>query len=369
MTSFSGIDMTEVTRLTRQGRLKEAMALLKGSAAAPETPRPETLRPEARPGAAGPSTREELRRTGTRTARPNRAERAGAGSVAPERFAEHQFRCEAGSRPYRLYVPASLDERHEPVPLLVMLHGCTQSPDDFARGTRMNTLAERDGFLVLYPGQTKSANMSKCWNWFSPADQRRGTGEPAIIAGMVREVMANHAVDPARVFAAGLSAGGAAAAILGQNYPDLFAAIGVHSGLACGAAKDMPSAFAAMKGQGAGPGGGRAIPAIVFQGSADTTVAPANAGRVGAQALGGARTTQHTETGRSPGGVSYTRIVHQAPEVRRPLLETWTIVGLGHAWSGGSADGTYTDPKGPDASAEMIRFFGEVAGAPLGSTQ
>jgi poly(hydroxyalkanoate) depolymerase family esterase len=208
--------------------------------------------------------------------------------------------------------------------------------------------------LVAYPGQTQAANAQKCWNWFNAADQGRDRGEPALIAGIARDVLREHGADPARVFVAGLSAGGAAAAIMGQAYPELFAAIGVHSGLACGAARDMPGAFAAMR-QGGATAGGRPVPAIVFHADRDSTVHPRNADQVMAQAAGpGLRAT--TTQGQVPGGHAFTRTTH-ADAAGRVLQEQWLVHGGGHAWSGGSAAGSYTDPRGPDASAEMVRFF------------
>jgi poly(hydroxyalkanoate) depolymerase family esterase len=249
-----------------------------------------------------------------------------------------------------------------------MLHGCTQSPDDFAAGTRMNVVAEEHTCLVAYPAQTASANPSKCWTWFSPNDQQRGQGEPALIAGITRQIMRDYAVDPERVYVAGLSAGAAAAAIMGMTYPDLYAAIGVHSGLACGAASDLPSAFAAMQ-QGAaaagreaasasGIGGSRLVPTIVFHGDQDSTVHPRNGDWVIEQSratpMADLRTTvQH---GQVPGGHAYSRTLH-ADARGQTILEQWVIHGAGHAWSGGRPAGTYTDPQGPDAAREMLRFF------------
>jgi poly(hydroxyalkanoate) depolymerase family esterase len=273
------------------------------------------------------------------------------------------FSNQSGSRPYKLYVPSGY--HGQSVPLIVMLHGCTQSPDDFAAGTRMNTAAEERTCLVAYPGQTSSANMQKCWNWFSAADQQRDAGEPSLIAGITREVMRNYAIDPGRVFIGGLSAGGATAAIMGDAYPDLYAAIGVHSGLACGAARDMPSAFAAMQANGdpvprhaRGPAGSkpRIVPAIVFHGDKDTTVNPRNADSVVEQSSQGASLSRRVEKGQVAGGLAYSRMLH-ADASGETVLEQWVIHGAGHGWSGGSPAGSYTLPRGPDATGEMVRFF------------
>jgi poly(hydroxyalkanoate) depolymerase family esterase len=274
------------------------------------------------------------------------------------------FSNQAGSRPYKLYVPSGY--HGQSVPLIVMLHGCTQSPDDFAAGTRMNAAAEEHTCLVAYPGQTSSANMQKCWNWFSAADQQRDVGEPSLIAGITREVMREYAIDRRLVYIAGFSAGGAAAAIMGDAYPDLYAAIGVHSGLACGAARDTPSAFAAMQGNGGlaprhartGPVASRVVPAIVFHGDKDTTVDPRNADSVVAQSGQGAVLGRRVETGQVAGGLPYSRMLY-ADASGETIIEQWVIHGAGHAWSGGSPAGSYTLPRGPDATGEMVRFFME----------
>ena len=238
----------------------------------------------------------------------------------------------------------------------MMLHGCTQSPDDFALGTQMNVAAEMSGCLVAYPEQIASANHSRCWNWFLPADQVRDRGEPALIAAITREVMRDHDVDPRRVFVAGLSAGGAAAAIMGVTYPDLYAAVGVHSGLACGAAHDVASAFAAMRDGGPAPRVGRGVPAIIFHGDRDTTVHPRNADAVFEQLKPTATLTPRVSDGRAPNGRAFQRTEYLDGR-GRTAMERWSVQGLGHAWSGGSAAGSYTDPSGPDASREMLRFF------------
>ena len=256
----------------------------------------------------------------------------------------------AGTRPYRLYVPTT---PAQPAPLLVMLHGCTQTAADFAAGTRMNELAEAHGAYVLYPVQVPSANAQRCWNWFNPADRAREGGEAALIAGMTRAVMAAHTIDPSRVFVAGLSAGGAQAAILAATYPELFAAAGIHSGLACGAASDVSGAFRAMRQGHAGQGRHRTR-TIVFQGDRDTTVHPRNADAVADQVE--ADGPLETEQGVSAGGLGYTRTV-QHDRNGRPVLERWLVHGAGHAWSGGSAQGSYTEPAGPDASRAMMTFF------------
>jgi poly(hydroxyalkanoate) depolymerase family esterase len=277
-------------------------------------------------------------------------------------FLAASFSNEAGSRPYKLYVPSGYYPGR-PTPLVVMLHGCTQSPDDFAAGTCMNVVAEQHTCLVVYPGQTASANVQRCWNWFSEGDQHRDRGEPALIAGITREIMRNYAIDPRQVYVAGLSAGGAVAAIMGDAYPDLYAAIGVHSGLACGAARDMPSAFAAM--QGAAHRVARTarsgrqqhiVPVIVFHGDRDATVNLRNAEAVVAQSAGVAALTRHTVAGQILGGHAFSRTLHATAD-GQTVIEQWVVHGAGHAWFGGSPAGSYTDPRGPDATREMLRFF------------
>ncbi len=330
--------MNEAARLMRGGSLGEATAAIQqalgGGAQAPARPREDDV------------IDVEARVVGAPTPAPGGA----SGS-----FTAGHYRNECGARDYKLFEPAR-DGRA--LPLVVMLHGCTQDPDDFARGTRMNALARERGFLVLYPAQSQRGNAQRCWNWFKHNHQARGKGEPAILAGLVRDVIARHDVDPRRVYVAGLSAGGAMAAILGDAYPDLFAAVGVHSGLPAGSATDVQSAFAAMSGGAQsvrrGPKTGPTPPTIVFHGDADTTVNVVNGERVLRAA--GLFASPDVRRGATAMGVAWScRPFVDAQGVVR--AEEWTVHGAGHAWSGGNLSGSYTDPRGPDASAEMLRFF------------
>ncbi len=265
------------------------------------------------------------------------------------------FTNHAGTRAYKLYVPTAY--RGQPLPLVVMLHGCTQTPDDFAAGTRFNILAEEEPCLVLYPAQAQSANGSRCWRWFNAADQQRDQGEPSLIAGMTQEIVATYGVDPAQVYIAGLSAGGAMALVMATTYPELYAAAGSHSGVPYAAANDLPSALAAMRGAGA-PAANECLkgkPIIVFHGDCDDTVHPINSDRIVAQAMPPRGVTQ-IHKGQAGGGYAYTRTLHEGPD-GEVVAEQWTVHGAGHAWSGGSRGGSFTDGKGPDASREMMRFF------------
>jgi poly(hydroxyalkanoate) depolymerase family esterase len=283
----------------------------------------------------------------------NGPEVARQGPEAPGSFTAHTYASPEGSRGYKLFIPVR--DGIEPRPLVLMLHGCTQDPDDFARGTRMNRLAAEHGCFVAYPAQPQAANASRCWNWFRAEDQQRGGGEAALLAGLVVALAATHPIDPRRIYVAGMSAGGAMAAILGATHAELFAAIGVHSGLPHGAARDLPSALAAMKGLAApdGRAGAEFPPTIVFHGDADNTVHPCNGELVAAASAGDL-------PGVSRASSANGRIA-TVTEYRRPdgavAVEHWQVHGAGHAWSGGDPRGSHTDAAGPDASREMLRFF------------
>lgn len=276
---------------------------------------------------------------------------------------QRSFGNASGTRAYTLYVPAGHDpESHAALPLLLMLHGCTQDPADFARGTGMNALAEQHGVLVAYPAQTPRDNGSRCWNWFRLQDQQREGGEASILAGIVGHVAADHRVDRQRVYVAGLSAGAAMAVILGRTHPEVFAAVGAHSGLPFAAAHDMAGAFAAMQGNAARNANGPAaapMPTIVFHGSADRTVDASNGTAIVRDAL--SDTSFVAQRHESQGGTrTCTRTCHVDAD-GRSQVEHWLLHGGGHAWSGGDPAGSHVDAFGPDASAEMLRFFRQHA--------
>jgi poly(hydroxyalkanoate) depolymerase family esterase len=364
--------MTEATRLVREGNLAQATTLLQQGSDAPRAgPRParakQWLQGSSFPhtggfpaGLSGAISLEELlsRLPGGGRVNPH-GHAAQTQAQLPGSWLEGSYANSAGKRDYRLYVPSG-HRAGQPVPLVTMLHGGTQTAEDFAAGTRMNELAERHTFLAVYPEQSATANPMRYWNWFQPAHQRRGTGEPSLIAGLTSQIIAEYALEASRVYVAGFSAGAAMAAVMAACYPDVYAAVGVHSGLAYGVAKDVATAFKAMK-QGA-PANGRAeagaVPLIVFHGDADPTVDDVNAtGLVeGSLRAAGGRYQPRTTREQVPGGRQYTRALFSGSD-GIPLVEHWTVHGAGHAWAGGSPLGSYTDPLGPDASAELVRFF------------
>ena len=337
--------------------------------------------------AAGGATGAPVDAVGDEAAEPSSAvDRAQIGIVrgseqpSPGEFASRSFTNDAGTRSYKLYIPGSYEASNDPLPMIVMLHACSQSPDDFAAGTRMNELAEQHGFLVVYPEQASNANGSKCWNWFRSQDQMRDGGEPSLIAGITREVEANYRVDKGRIFVAGLSAGASMAVILGATYPELYAAIGAHSGLPYGAAHDMLSAFAAMQGHTSlselpntsgiaaddaaavslRSGGARLPAAIVFHGDHDRTINVKNGAFIVEQMVigrpGGSSPRTSTHEGAAPGGRVFTHTVY-TDAAGHSVGEHWVLHGAEHAWSGGSSAGSFTDTEGPNASEEMVRFF------------
>jgi poly(hydroxyalkanoate) depolymerase family esterase len=313
-------------------------------------------------------------RSGADAARENTTPEA---NPAPGKFLDGSITNGAGHRSYKLYIPSCY--HGQPLPLVVMLHGCKQDPDDFAQGTRMNRIAEEKQCFVLYPAQSGSANRPRCWSWFNVADQERERGEPSLIADTVRQIIRDYRIDESRVYIAGLSAGGAMAVIMATTYPELFAAAAVHSGLPYNAATGLFSALSTMK---IGPryrnASGEAkpdaaVPMIVFHGDADRVVHPRNGEHVVRQAVTALSAAPSDEnagagviTARVENGAAahpYTRTVYCDQE-GVSVAEQWVIHGAGHAWSGGSSKGSYTDPEGPDATVEMMRFFYERRRAP-----
>jgi poly(hydroxyalkanoate) depolymerase family esterase len=364
--------MTQATRLVREGKLAEASALLQG--------RP--IASPVEPGAARAAfqqRRPKDARRGRGTLQGTLSGSAGLEDLLarlrqksplttptqpepkwPGRWLDGSYASSAGQRDYRLYVPSGYAGK--PVPLITLLHGGTQTADDFAAGTRMNEIAERHTLLVVYPEQSVAANPMRYWNWFQPTHQHRGTGEPALIAGLTSQIVAEYRLERERVYVAGFSAGAAMAAVMAACYPELYAAVGVHSGLAYGAAKDVASAFRAMK-HGTPPKrhGSGSVPLIVFHGDADPTVDHVNAdclveGQLASSGERSSRSRNQTRTGQVPGGRGYSCSLFTDAD-GRAAVEQWTIHQGAHAWAGGSPNGSYTDPLGPDASAEFVRFF------------
>jgi poly(hydroxyalkanoate) depolymerase family esterase len=294
-----------------------------------------------------------------------------------------------GSRNYRLWVPSGL-EKQNPVPLVMMLHGCMQKPEDLATISGMNEIADRNGFLAVYPEQTIEANPLRCWNWFDPKHQSRDSGEPALLAAVVKQVQTTNSVDANRIYVVGISAGAAMAVVMGVTYPDLFNGIGVCAGLEFKAGTNAETGLAAMKQGGPDPRqqgivafnaiaenlrgkSKRRMPLIVFQGDADPYVNPLNAEQLITQ---WAKTNDYLEDARDndsvknqpasktegsvPGGHEFTKSVYN-DRAGRLLLEKWMVKGLSHAWSGSPTAGPFADPKGPNASLEMWRFFAETS--------
>jgi poly(hydroxyalkanoate) depolymerase family esterase len=359
--------MGEALNLVRRSDLAGATAVIRKALAGEEAsgrPGGPEARPERAPGGvlAPPPHRhlgEVLRALRTRPAMPPGAEpeRKPAHDFG-ERFLKRVYRGPAGSLGYRLYLPANHARRD--LALVLMLHGCTQDPEDFALGTQMNGLADEFGLIVAYPRQPRRANASGCWNWFDPRHQNRGSGEPANLAGLAQALAKEFGVGRERIFAAGLSAGGAMAEVLAATYPDVFAAVGVHSGLPYRSAVDVPSAFAAMKGTAAhdaspAAASDRRCRKIIIHGLADGTVHPSNGKRILDQAERGDRLNR-IDFDSQTGDVRICRTLLEDAD-GRPLVEHWQVQGGGHAWFGGDPHGSYTQTVGLDASRVMVRFF------------
>ena len=365
--------MRKATHLTRMGALMDATRLIQRTLMGS----PQAVRPQAHPSpkprpaqAANDAQVEDVQARVIDMPGPQRQEPTAEPAMPTRKasFTESVFLFEGEQYPYRLYVPAapaaSDATSTQPLPLIVLLHGCKQNAQDFARGTAMNALAGEQQCMVLYPEQISSANAARCWNWFEPGHQQAGRGEPGMIAALTQKVLASNdhgqQADPQRVYIAGLSAGGAMAAVVTGLYPDMFAALGVHSGLAAGAAQDLMSAFGAMR-NGAKGHTSPALPTIVFHGLADTTVHPDNGEHITDAALAalkasGLTLAESKSVLNSASEQPTERVVYSAAD-GTPYVESWRVDAGPHAWSGGNAAGSYTDPDGPDASAAMLAFF------------
>jgi poly(hydroxyalkanoate) depolymerase family esterase len=367
--NISTEDLARVTALTRAGQLMEATKLIQ-QALGSHSPNPKTATAQPDLTEGSPATDEKLVSFLSKVSDSQDVVDVEFREVASQTssFAHAHFTWGAEEYLYRLFVPSERTEVATPRPLVVMLHGCKQDSADFARGTDMNAIAEIHNCLVLYPEQLSKRNGMRCWNWFEPQHQRRDVGEPGMIAALALDVAARHGGDLQRIYIAGLSAGGAMAAVTAGLYPNAFAALGVHSGLAAGSASDASTAFAAMRSgkrkskvtsEGVNPS---PLPTIVFQGTADKTVAPGNADRimeegVAAWTRAGVPLERRTEVVQSQAGGERhsTRIQFRANN--RTLMEQWSITAGPHAWSGGDRTGSFTDPAGPSASKFMLEFF------------
>jgi poly(hydroxyalkanoate) depolymerase family esterase len=346
---FAGL-MDKAALLTRHGRLAEATEAIQRALGGEAGPRP-----AASERSNLPMVDSDIIEVETRVIDIERRAHSSRTAEGTEQWVRGTFAHQGRTIDYMLYVPVPASERRgAPRPLVVMLHGCTQNAADFAAGTRMNEHARASGAMVLYPEQTQRANGQKCWNWFKPQHQQRGRGEPALLAALTQHITQQQQADRRRVYVAGLSAGAAMADVLGHCYPDVYAGVGVHSGLPHGAAHDVASALSAMR-AGVAPFSGSAAvarpPTIVFHGDADKTVHAANGLAIFAGATPG-----EVREGQSPSGQCFTRTLYPAPN-GSGNSEHWRLHGAGHAWSGGSAQGSYTHPGGVDASREMLRFF------------
>src|SRR5277367_4284986 len=361
--------MGDALRLVRKSDLAGATSLLRKALSGEAAKGSESdlkVQPPQLPPAYAPAARrplgETLRALRVRPMIPPSAPEAPKPEPAPdfgERFLRRAYRGPAGSLDYRLYVPADHERRE--LALVLMLHGCTQDPEDFALGTRMNDLAEEFGLIVAYPHQTRLANPSGCWNWFDRRHQNRGSGEPAKLAGLAQALAKEFDIRRERVFAAGLSAGGAMAEILAATYPDVFDAVGIHSGLPYKSAGDLPSAFAAMNGTAAfdpAPlaASDRHCRKIILHGLADGTVVPINGERILNEAERGETSLTRSDLDRPIGGGRVSRAVLKDAD-GLPAAEQWLVEGGGHAWFGGDPRGSFTQTVGLDASRVMVRFF------------